>query len=125
MTTVPTGRLVVASVEVTLLDLVAHPKRSGGLDNVATIVANALQEGQIDAERIARAASGYRPAVVQRLGFVIERTAKQLECTIDLEAMAQIVRGQRNVPLDLGAGNHGRPDARWRVLVNATVDIGA
>lgn len=123
--TVPTGRLAVASVEVTLLDLVTHPKRSGGLGNVATIVANAVQEGRIDAQRIVAAADGFRPAVVQRLGFVIERAANHLGRNLDLEAMAQFARGRRIVPLDLRGPAHGATDPSWRVLVNAPLEIDA
>ncbi len=125
VTTVPTGRLVVASVEVTLLDLVAHPKRSGGLGNVATIVANAVLEGHIDAQRIVGAASGFRPAVVQRLGFVIERVARHLGSDVDLAALVQFVRGRRTVPLDLQGPAHGPADPRWRVLMNAPLEIDA
>jgi predicted transcriptional regulator of viral defense system len=125
VTTVPTGRLVVASVEVTLLDLVAHPKRSGGLGNVATIVANAVQDDHIDAQRIVETASSYRPAVVQRLGFVIERAAEHLGSDVDLEALAQFVRDRRTVPLDLRAPAHGPTDPRWRVLMNAPLEIDA
>lgn len=123
--TVPTGRLVVAPVEVTLLDLVAHPKRSGGLGNVATIVANAVQDNRIDAQRIIQASATYRPAAVQRLGFIIEHAAKHLGRDVDLEAMAQFVRGRRTVPLDLRGPAHGPADPRWRVLVNAPLEIDA
>ena len=66
----PTGRLKVASLEVTLLDLVVHPHRCGGLDNVAPIVANAVQEHRIDAQRIVDAAATYRDGVIQRLGYL-------------------------------------------------------
>jgi hypothetical protein len=125
VTTVPTGRLVIATIEVTLLDLVAHPKRSGGFGNIATIVANAIQDDRIDAQRIVETASSYRPAVAQRLGFVIERAAKHLMRDVDLEAMVQFVRGRRTVPLDLRAPAHGSADPRWRVLVNAPLEIDA
>jgi len=125
ITIVPTGRLVIASVEVTLLDLVAHPKRSGGLGNVANIVANAVQDGHIDAQRIVETASTYRPAVVQRLGFVIEHAANHLRRDVDLEAMAQFVRGRRIVLFDLRGPVHVPADPRWRVLVNAPLEIDA
>jgi len=124
-TIVPTGRLVVASVEVTLLDLVVHPKRAGGLGNVATIVANAVQDDHIDAQRIVETASTYRPAAAQRLGFVIEQAARHLGSDVDLEALAQSVRGRRTVPFDLRGPARGPTDPRWRVLVNAPLEIDA
>src|SRR5690606_31080603 len=47
----PTGTMRVSSVETTVLDLVAHPRKSGGLSNVATIVGELLDEGKIDVSR--------------------------------------------------------------------------
>jgi len=104
---------VVASVEVTLLDLVVHPKRAGGLGNVATIVANAVQDDHIDARRIVETASTYRPAAAQRLGFVIDQAARHLGINVDLEALAQVVRGRRTVPLELRGPAHGPTDPQW------------
>lgn len=122
---VPTGRLVVASIEVTLLDLVSHPKRSGGLSNVATIVANAVQDDRVDAHRIVDAASSYRPSVAQRLGYVIEQAARHLGSDLDLEALAQFVHRRRVVALDLRGPAAGAIDPRWRVQVNAPLEIDA
>ena len=123
--TVPTGRLLIASIEVTLLDLVAHPKRSGGLGNVATIVANAVQDDRIDAQRVVEAATTYRPAAVQRLGYVIEQAAIQVRSDVDIEAMARFVESRRTVRLDLRKNAVGLTDSRWRVQVNAPLEIEA
>lgn len=119
----PTGRLVVASVEVTLLDLVVHPHRCGGLDNVATIVANAVQEHRIDAQRIVDAAAVYRDAAIQRLGYLAELAARNLGVDVDLEPMAHHVEGRRVVPLARRAPAGGATDPRWRVQANVDVEV--
>ncbi|KAA0232297.1 MAG: hypothetical protein EDR02_18030 [Actinobacteria bacterium] len=62
----PTGTMRVSSAETTVLDLVAHPRKSGGLSNVATIVGEMLDEGKIDVSRLVDVAGGYPAAVVQR-----------------------------------------------------------
>ncbi len=118
----PTGRLVVASVEVTLLDLVVHPHHGGGLDNVATIVANAVQEHRIDAQRIVDAAVTYRHATVQRLGYLADLAARTMGIDVHLEPMERYVRGRRVVPLAPGADAIGETDPRWRVQVNVAVE---
>jgi predicted transcriptional regulator of viral defense system len=118
----PTGRLVVASLEVTLLDLVIHPKHGGGLDNVATIVANAVQEHRIDAQRIVDAAVTYHPTAVQRLGYLAESAARTQGIVVDLEAMAVHVQGRRVVPLAPGVPSGGATNARWRVQANVDVE---
>lgn len=119
----PTGRLVVASLEVTLLDLVVHPKHGGGLDNVATIVANAVQEHRIDAQRIVDAAATYHPTAVQRLGYLAESAARSLGIDVDLGPMAHHVQGRRVVPLASRAPVSGTTDPRWRVQVNVDVEV--
>jgi len=88
-------------------------------------VANAVQDDHIDAQRIVETASTYRPAAAQRLGLVIERAATNLGINADLEALAQFVRGRRTVPLELRGPAHGPTDPRWRVLVNAPLEIDA
>lgn len=120
---VPTGRITVASMAVTLLDLVSHPERAGGLGNVATIATNALQDDKVDAREILEAASTYRPGVIQRLGFVLEHAGKHAGLEVNLEALLQFAHGRRVVPLDLRQSHAGPTDSRWRIIVNAPLEI--
>jgi len=92
---------------------------------VPTGVANAVQDDHIDAQRIVETASTYRPAAAQRLGFVIEQAARHLGIDVDFEALARFAHGRRTVPLDLRGPAHGPTDPRWRVLVNAPLEIDA
>ncbi len=119
----PTRRLLVASLEVTLLDLVVHPHRCGGLDDVATIVANAVQEDRIDAQRILDAAATYHDAAIQRLGYLAELAARNLGVDVDLGPMAHHVQGRRVVPIASRAPVGGAMDPRWRVQANVDVEV--
>jgi hypothetical protein len=51
--------------------------------------------------------------------------AAHLGRDVHLEAMAQFVSGRRTVPLDPRGPAHGPADPRWRVLMNAPLEIDA
>ena len=54
---VPTGRIRVASPEVVVLDLVEGPHYGAGLSNVATVIAELLDGGQIEGEELLAASA--------------------------------------------------------------------
>ncbi len=118
--TVPTGRVVVASPETTLLDLVEAPEEVGGLDNVATVVRDLLDTGSITLERLADAAGHYPTAVVQRAGYLIDLLDPDER--LDLADLEHVVAGHSLAVLDPGNRRPGRRDKRWNVLVNADVE---
>lgn len=66
-----TGRMKISSVELTVLDLVRYPHAAGGLDNIATIIAD-LGE-RIEAGMLAALSSAFERSVTQRLGYLMER----------------------------------------------------
>jgi AbiEi antitoxin C-terminal domain len=66
-----TGRMKISSVELTVLDLVRYPHAAGGLDNIATIIAD-LGE-RIEARKLAALSSAFERSVTQRLGYLMER----------------------------------------------------
>ena len=123
--TVPTGKLVLSSLAVTLLDLVAYPDRSGGPSNVASIAALALEDGRLDVHTLVASAATYRGPVVQRLGFLVERAAAHIGSTIDLAPLARLVERRTVVPLDTRSDATGGIDGRWQVLMNVDVEIDA
>jgi len=122
---VPTGRIRVASVEVTLLDLIAHPGRAGGLSNAAAIAMAAVVEGRFDAGKTVVAAGSYRPGALQRLGFVVEQAAVEAGIPVDLDSLAASAAAQRVVPLATGEAAGGPVDPRWRVTVNSRLELDA
>ncbi len=121
--TVPTGKLVLSSLPVTLLDLVAYPDRSGGPSNAASIAAAALEDGRLDVQAIAANASTYRLPIVQRLGFLVERAAAHVGSNVDLAPLAHLVERHSVVPLDTRSPSAGAVDTRWQVRVNVDVEI--
>ena len=121
--TVPTGRLVLSSLAVTLLDLVSYPDRSGGPSNVASIAASVLEDERLDVHALASSAATYRAPVVQRLGHLVETAAAHIGRTIDLVPLARLVERRTVVPLDTRSAATGDIDTRWQVRVNVEVEI--
>jgi predicted transcriptional regulator of viral defense system len=66
-----TGRMKVSSVELTALDVVRYPRAAGGVDHVATALAD--PGGKIDAEKLGRLSVAFERPVVQRLGHLLVR----------------------------------------------------
>jgi hypothetical protein len=89
--------------------------------DVATIVTTAMTGGRFDAARLVATAATYRPAVLQRLGYVAETGNQQTGLAADLEPVARRVAGLRVVPLDVRGPRSPRVAPRWRVQLNADV----
>ena len=121
--TTPTGRITVSTPEVTMLDLAESPSRGGGLSNVATIAAELLSNETLSKKRFAAAASTYPLAVVQRLGFLLERAASHADVVLELDALAMLVESCEAVALDPRSPSKGERDRRWNVIMNNDVEI--
>jgi len=67
----PRGTLRVSTPEVTALDLVGYQERIGGLEQVATVLADLA--GEIDPDKLAAAAKTSPIPWAQRLGYLLER----------------------------------------------------
>lgn len=115
----PTGTMRVSSIETTVLDLVAHPRDSGGLSNVATIVGEMLEEQRINVPRLSGSAAGYPASVVQRCGWLLDFMADRVQVDLDTEPLAAAIASRRAVLLDPGGRRTRERDARWRVVINA------
>jgi len=115
----PRGPLAVASPEATALELVGYVDHGGGLDNVATVVAE-LAPG-LDAARLVAECRRCPVSWAQRLGFLLDRAdARELA-----EALVPFVAEQATTwsPLVRSVSRRGaKRDVRWRLLVNAEVD---
>lgn len=114
-----TGYLTVATPEATALELVGYADRCGGLDNVATVLAElgeAMQRGAL-----AHAASTCPVAWVQRLGWLLEE-AEHHDLAAGLLPQVE-TRARAPAPLVRSAATAGSPrNARWRLIVNAEVE---
>jgi predicted transcriptional regulator of viral defense system len=119
---VPTGRVTAATVEATLLDLVADPRLGGGLSNVATVIADLLEDDRIDIDRLAIAANAAPLAVIQRLGYLIDLVAGASANSIDTAPLAKLILEADYAPLQSGSPRRGERDHRWKVTINSEVE---
>ncbi len=119
---VPTGRIRVSTPEVTVLDLVEAPNLGGGLSNVATVVAQLVEDGKVDSGALADQAHGYPRAVAQRAGHLLDTMADHVGSSLNLDSLRQLVEHGDTVPLAVHRKHAGDVDRRWRVLVNAEIE---
>jgi predicted transcriptional regulator of viral defense system len=115
----PRGRLRVATAEATALELVGYADPCGGLDNVASVLADLAES--LNAARLVEAARSCPIAWTQRLGYLLDLTDSR-----DLaDALAAYTAKNAHVvaPLVRARSTAGaeRVD-RWRLAVNATVE---
>lgn len=66
-----TGHMRLSGPELTALDLLRYPHAAGGLDNIATVLADIAE--RIDTVRLAELASAFERSVVQRLGYLLDK----------------------------------------------------
>jgi predicted transcriptional regulator of viral defense system len=119
----PTGTMTVSTAEATILDMTSAPQHSGGLSNVATVIAQLLEDGKLDPAALAVVAAGYPAPVAQRAGWLIEFTAREAGHDVDLTELRTVAAARsRPVPLSPGAEVGGERDAHWNVVVNADVE---
>lgn len=119
----PTGVMRVSSPEVTVFDLVANPQHGGGLSNIATVVAELLDNDHLSNTALAEIAGLYRVAVRQRVGWLVDRVLPQVDLKFDLSALARTVRERAEpTPLDAAGRRAGHLDDRWNILVNIDVE---
>jgi predicted transcriptional regulator of viral defense system len=119
----PTGTMKVSTPEVTILDMASAPEHSGGLSNIATVIADLLEDSKLDPAELARVAATYPVSVTQRTGWLIDLAAREIGADIDLDALT-VVAAQRSKPTPLASGDdpHGPHDGRWNIIVNADVE---
>lgn len=113
------GVIRIASPEATALELVGYANQSGGLNNVATVLAE-LAEG-IDGAALAAEARRSPLSWVQRLGhLLVVVKADELASSLD-----PVVSEARAFPIALvpSVPSRGVPsDPRWKVAVNVPVE---
>lgn len=114
----PRGSMRVSAPEATAFDLVGYPDHAGGLDHVATLLAELVES--IDGAALSRAAPLSPVPWAQRLGYLLERAGGS-ECT---EPLAAYVRNTARKTTPLDPKREDRPAervARWKLAVNAAV----
>jgi predicted transcriptional regulator of viral defense system len=118
-----TGQVQISTPAVTLLDMASRPNDSGGLDNVATIVAELAEDHKVDVEAILGSAQHFPASSVRRLGWLLDQVQADVD-TDRLHDWLQHAAGPRRpvVRLDPTGPRRGRSDERWGLVLNTVVE---
>ena len=116
----PRGPILVSSVEATAIDLVGYANHAGGLDAVATVLAELAEK--IDPDKLTAVAATAPAPWAQRLGYLLERAGAG-EKTIALKKYVHEVV-KNTAPLLSGASLDGVfIDKNWRLAINTEIEI--
>ena len=116
----PRGVLRYSSPEMTALELVGYPNHAGGLDNVATVLAELSEE--MDADNLLEAAELSPVSWSQRLGHLLELVGQEELA----HALAPFVleNARSYTPLRRAASiAGGERNPRWKLIVNVDVEL--
>ena len=116
----PRGTVLVSTVEATAFDLVGYAHQAGGLDQVATVLAELAE--QIKPDQLAAIALTAPAPWAQRLGYLLERVGAG-EKTIALKKYVRET-AKDMAPLLSGATVDGMAiDKSWRLILNTEVEV--
>ena len=114
-----TGTMTVASPELVVVDIVADPDASAGLDNVVTVLTD-LPE--LDIAVLVSACATVPRAVVRRVGWLLENIVGT-EGLEPLRDLASPDTGEAT-PLDVHGPRAGYRDASWGIIENVELGEG-
>jgi predicted transcriptional regulator of viral defense system len=122
-----TGRMKISSVELTIFDLLRYPQAAGGLDNIATVIADLGEK--IDAGKLVSLAPVFERNIVQRAGYLIDRMGYKEKT----EKLHEYLSGLSPLPwLELTPQSKGDPDLtpepverndRWHVIIRKHPEV--
>jgi predicted transcriptional regulator of viral defense system len=113
------GLIEVSTREGTAFDLVGYQRHVGGLDQVATVLAELAEH--LDSEKLAAAARTAPLPWAQRLGYLLERVGAADKAA----GLKRYIQEMAREPVLLlpGASSSGAQRATdWRIIVNAEVE---
>lgn len=115
--TVHTGAMLVSSREATVIDLVREPRASGGISNVATILA---EIGELDGSLLATLAARHSRTLARRTGWMVEHFGS-CEDLSPLRLAARLDLGAPSL-LSVSGPRRGRADRAWGIRENISVE---
>jgi predicted transcriptional regulator of viral defense system len=124
--TVATGYLKVATPELTALDLLHYPTKVGGLNHIATVLAELIEV--IDTDKLLDLAKKIgEKAWLQRLGYILEKIDTMDEKKIRLltEKLQEYLKDRISeyVPLASELSKKGFPRIKkWRIIENTHIE---
>lgn len=115
----PTGTMALSTPELTAVDLANRPLHGAGLDNVATVLIELVEDGKLHDDALTQLVHQFPAAAARRVGWIVEHFTD-----LRLDALAEAASRAIDEPsnLDHCGPRRGKVDARWRVRVNTTVD---
>ncbi|MBT9587915.1 type IV toxin-antitoxin system AbiEi family antitoxin [bacterium] len=121
-----TGHMRISCVELTVLDLIRYPRAAGGLDNVATIIADLGD--RIDPGKLAVLSSAFERSVSQRLGYLLERSghiqrSKRLHKTLSQNNLSLPWVELEPRQADPGSLVPQERNERWHVIVRRLPEV--
>ena len=118
--------LKISSPALTAVDLLLYPRRSGGLNHIATVLSELIES--IDPDKlIAIARTIAEKAWMQRLGYIVEKIDPMDEISQQkiIHKLQEYLAGQKltYVPLasELGTKNAARCP-KWKIIENTTIE---
>lgn len=124
--TVDTGYLKVSTPEVTAMDLLRYPSRSGGLNHISTVLSELIES--VDPEKLLILAQfSEEKAWIQRLGYILEQIETmndKLAKTVATELKHYLaMHRKRYVPLASEMPVEGyKRNEKWHIIENATIE---
>nr|MBA2306793.1 type IV toxin-antitoxin system AbiEi family antitoxin [Candidatus Dependentiae bacterium] len=124
--TVSTGYLKVATPELVAFDLFHYRRKSGGLNHIATVLAELVEE--INAQDLIYLADQIKEkAWIQRLGFILEKlgnTDNETALHLSKELLIYLEnKALPFVPLASELPKKGYPRSKtWRIIENTTIE---
>ncbi len=115
----PRGALLVSTPEATALDLVGYERHAGGLNHVATVLAELAE--RIEPARLADAAKTAPVPWAQRLGYLLERVGARAQ-TVPLKAYVREHARQSTALVPDSPRARGARNGDWKLYVNADVE---
>ena len=113
------GTILVSTPEATAIDLVGYEKHAGGLDHVATILAELAEK--IDPEKLAAVAQTAPVAWAQRLGYLLELVGEEQKAA-GLKGYVKQHARLAALLLPTAPRDESRRVADWNLYVNADVE---
>lgn len=111
----PTGGLILATPATVVFDLTARPDAGGGLDNVATVLAELVAERLVDVAALRAAASRYPASAIRRAGWILQHHS-------DLDVGGHLdARDAAPTMLDPHGGRRGPIDPTWQLIINTQI----
>ena len=115
----PRGHVKVASPEATAFDLVGYHKLAGGLDNVATVLAELVEI--IDPKNLSMMANLSPTPWAQRLGYLLDLVGANEKARPLMRYVKETVT--ETCPLMTNANSKNKPrDPRWKLAINIDVE---